>query len=164
MDESEGQAQERSPRGRYFEDFEIGEAMVSLGRTVTETDIVLFAALSGDYNPLHTDAEFARKTTFGQRVAHGLLGLTLASGLGMRLGFIEGTAEAFRELRWKFSRPIFIGDTIHARFKVVEKKALPRLGGGLVTFEVSLLNQHDEIVQRGPWVVWVKGRPAGRKK
>ncbi|MGQ9625845.1 MAG: MaoC/PaaZ C-terminal domain-containing protein [Anaerolineae bacterium] len=146
-------------RGRYFEDFEIGETMESVGRTVTETDIVVFAGLSGDYNPLHTDAEFAQKTPFGQRVAHGLLGLAMASGLSMRLGFIEGTVEAFRELSWKFSRPVFIGDTIHALIEVVEKKALPRLGGGLVTFNVSLINQREEVVQHGPWVVWIKGRP-----
>lgn len=146
-------------RGRYFEDFEVGEEMESAGRTVTETDIVLFAGLSGDYNPLHTDAEFAQKSSFGQRVAHGLLGLAIASGLSMRLGFIEGTVEAFRELNWKFSRPIFIGDTVHTHLKVLEKKALPRLGGGLVTFEVSLINQREEVVQRGPWVVWIKGRP-----
>ncbi len=149
----------RGPRGRYFEEFEVGEEIVSPGRTITETDIVTFAGLSGDYNPLHTDAEFAKGTMFGQRVAHGLLGLAIASGLGMRLGFIEGTAEAFRELTWKFSLPIFIGDTVHFRCRIGGKKPMPRLDGGLVTFNAALINQEGKTVQRGQWVVLVKNKP-----
>ena len=148
------------PRGRYFEEFEIGDVVISPARTVTETDIVLFAGLSGDYNPLHTDIEFAKGAIFGQRVAHGLLGLAMASGLGMRLGFIEGTAEAFRELSWKFSRPIFIGDTIHIKAEVAEKKPMRRLGGGMVTFNVVVINQREETVQKGQWMILVKSKPA----
>ena len=147
------------PRGYYFEEFEIGDAVESVSRTVTETDIVIFAGLSGDYNQLHTDAEFAKGTLFGERVAHGLLGLSIASGLAQRLGFIEGTAQAFRELEWKFRGPILIGDTIRARFKVREKKEMPRLGGGLIVFDAAVLNQRDEVVQKGIWKVLIEGVP-----
>jgi len=147
-----------SPRGLFFEEFEIGDEVESPGRTITEADIVAFAGLSGDYNQLHTDAEFAATTPFGQRIAHGLLCLSIASGLAGRLGFIEGTALAFRELSWKFSQPVFIGDTLRLRAKVAEKRAMPRLGGGMVVFDVALLNQKGTVVQRGQWHVLIKSR------
>lgn len=146
-------------RGLYFEEFEVGWEVTSPGRTVTETDIVLFAGLSGDYNQLHTDAEFAKGTPFGQRVAHGLLGLAMAEGLVCRLGFIEGTAEAFLSLAWKFKAPIFIGDTISLRAKVTRKKALGRLGGGVVVLDMALVNQRGEKVQEGEWRALIKGSP-----
>ena len=145
--------------GLYFEEFQPGQSVVSPGRTVTEADVVAFAALSGDWNTMHTDAEYARTSMFGQRVAHGLLGLSIASGLAIRLGFLEGTTLAFRELgEWKFSLPIFLGDTIRVRAIVAELKPMARLGGGLVTFKVELLNQEDKVVQRGTWSVLVKSR------
>jgi acyl dehydratase len=141
------------PRGRYFEEFEIGEVVVSAGRTITEADIVNFAGVSGDFTQIHTDAEYARQGAFGQRVAHGLLGLAIATGLTAQLGLIEGTVLAFRELTWKFSLPIFIGDTIHVKATVAECKAMRRLGGGAVTLDVQVINQDDKVVQRGKWVV-----------
>lgn len=149
-----------NPRGLYFEQFEVGNVVETPARTITEADVVLFAGLSGDYNQLHTDAEFAKGTLFGERIAHGLLGLAVTSGLAARLGFIEGTAMAFRELTCKFVGAVKFGDTIHARFTVKEKKAMPRLGGGLVTFDVTLLNQRDETVQRGEWTLLVKSAAA----
>ena len=100
-------------RGLYFEEFEIGQSLISEGRTVTEADIVAFAALSGDWTTIHTDAEYAAQHSFGQRVAHGMLVVSIASGLLVRTGVIEGTALAFREINsWKFSLPVFIGDTV----------------------------------------------------
>ena len=147
-------------QGLYFEEFEVGQTMTSVGRTVTETDVVAFAALSGDWNPMHTDVEYAAGHPFGQRVAHGLLGLSIASGLATRLGVLEGTALAFRELgSWKFSLPILFGDTIRVRATVSETKAMARLGGGLVTLKVELLNQEDRVVQRGTWGVLVQSQP-----
>jgi 3-hydroxybutyryl-CoA dehydratase len=148
-------------RGLYFEEFAADQSITSVGRTVTEADVVAFAALSGDWNSIHTDAEYAAGHPFGQRAAHGLLGMSIASGLAMRLGFLEETALAFREITgWKFSLPIFIGDTIHIRATVTETKAMPRLGGGLVSLKVEILKQDDTVVQRGTWSVLVKGRPA----
>jgi acyl dehydratase len=144
----------------YFEDFEVGQQVRSPGRTISEADIVAFAGLSGDFNGIHTDSEYAQRTNFGQRVAHGLLGLSIASGLLVRTGVLEGTVIAFREIKeWKFSQPIFIGDTIHVLLEVVEKKALPRLGGGSLLLGINVQNQSDETVMRGQWSVLVLSRP-----
>jgi 3-hydroxybutyryl-CoA dehydratase len=146
-------------KGLYFEEYEVGQSITSQGRTVTEADVVAFAALSGDWNPMHTDAVFSSAHPFGQRVAHGLLGLSIASGLAVRLGFLEETALAFREIgEWKFSLPIYFGDTIRVQAVVIETKPMPRLGGGLVTLRVQILNQDDKVVQRGNWGVLVKSR------
>lgn len=143
----------------YFEDFELGLAVTSQGRTLTETDIVSFAALTGDWNAIHTDAEYAARQIFGQRVAHGLLVLSIASGLVIRLGLWEETVLAFRELgEWKFSLPVFIGDTLRVRVTVTETKLMRRLGGGLVRTKVEVLNQDHKVVQRGTWGVLIKSR------
>jgi acyl dehydratase len=148
-------------KGLYFEEFIVGDSITTPARTVTEADIVSFAALTGDWNPIHVDAEYAATTHFGERVAHGLLGLSIASGLAVRSGFVEDTIIAFRSIdNWKFSLPVKIGDTIHARAEVTETQALPRLGGGQVVFNVEVLNQRDQITQRGQWAMLVKLRPA----
>lgn len=146
------------PKGLYFEEFNIGDTIETVARTVTEADIVNFAGLSGDFYGLHTDEEFAKKTPFGTRIAHGLLVLSIATGLAMRLGFMEGTVDAFMGLEWQFRRPVFIGDTVHVRMEVAEKKPMPRLGGGLVTLKVHVFNQKDEVVQRGTWTVLVRSK------
>jgi len=145
--------------GMYFEEFAVGDSVTSAGRTITETDIVAFAALSGDWNAIHVDAEYAAKGMFGERIAHGLLGLSIASGLAVRLGFIEETVIAFMGVDWKFRAPIKIGDTIHMRALVTELKAMPRLGGGIVTFNVEVPNQRGEVTQRGTWSMLVKSKP-----
>jgi acyl dehydratase len=148
------------PRGRYFEELNPGDQIVTVARTITESDIVSFAGLSGDFNQIHVDAEFARATPFGGRVAHGLLGLSVASGLAVQTGFMEQTVLAFREVvEWKFSSPIYIGDTIHVEIQVVETKAIPRLGGGAVTLALDVKNQKGETVQRGKWAVLIQARP-----
>ena len=140
-------------QGLFFEEFIIGDQTESVGRTVTEADVVNFAGISGDYNLIHTDAEYSRGHMFGKRVAHGLLVLSIASGLAVRLGFMEDTILAFRGLEWKFAAPVFIGDTIRLRVTVETTKPMPRLGGGLVTLKMEVLNQKDEIVNRGQWEV-----------
>ena len=133
---------------RYFDAIELGEEYESPGRTVTEADIVMFAGLSGDYNVLHTDAEFMKTTIFGERIAHGLLCLAIQSGLFSRATAPYATL-AFGGLRWKFKLPVKIGDTIRLRAKVIEKKDLDKPDRGLVTLERTILNQRDEIVQQG---------------
>jgi 3-hydroxybutyryl-CoA dehydratase len=146
-------------KGMYFEEFEIGQSVTTGGRTVTETDIVSFTYLSGDWNAIHNNAEYAAQHPFGQRVAHGLLVLSIATGLANQLGFMEGTVLAFREVgAWKFSLPTYIGDTIHVRATVSDKKPMRRLGGGLVTFKVEIINQNDQVAQRGTWTILVKNR------
>lgn len=147
-------------RGLYFEEFEVGQRIISAGRTVTESDVVTFAGVSGDYNQIHTDAEFSATAPFGQRVAHGLLCLSIASGLAMRTGVLEGTVMAFREINeWKFIKPVFLGDTIHVEMEVTETKAIPRIGGGSVVITIVLINQHQETVMKGIWTVLVMSKP-----
>jgi len=148
------------PRGLYFEELEAGSSIVSPGRTVTETDIVAFCGLSGDYNELHSNAEFAKQGLFGKRIAHGLLGLAMASGLAARLGIMEGTAQALMGVDWKLKHPIFIGDTIHVRATVKKKREIKRLGGGLVIFDVAVVNQEDQVVQEGRWTVLMRSEAA----
>lgn len=145
-------------QGRYFEEFELGDTVVTAGRTIAEADIVNFAGVAGDYTQIHVNAEFARQGAFGRRVAHGLLGLAVASGLLAQLGFVEGTVLAFREMTWKFRLPVFIGDTVHVRATVAELKAMRRLGGGAVTFDVRIINQEDKVVQQGRWVLLIGSR------
>jgi acyl dehydratase len=146
--------------GLFFEDFQSGQKVKSAGRTVTEHDIATFAGLSGDFNQIHTDAEFAKSTPFGQRISHGLLGLAIASGLAVQTGILGANVIAFREVNeWKFAKPVFIGDTIHVEMEVIETKALPRLGGGSVTLGVHLNNQSNDTCMKGQWTVLVKVRP-----
>jgi len=146
-------------RGRYFEEFAQGDIVVSAGRTITEADIVNFAGLAGDYTQIHTNAEFAHHSFFGQRVAHGLLLMAIASGLLAQLGFIEGTVVAFRELTCKFRLPVFIGDTIHVQATVTNLRAVKRLGGGAVTLDVQIINQNKEVVQSGEWILLIASQP-----
>ena len=143
----------------YFEDLQVGMTMTTKGRTITESDIVNFAGLSGDFNPLHTDAEYAAKTEFGQRIAHGALGLSIATGLANQLGFMEGTVIAFTALDWKYRAPIFIGDTIHVEITVNQSKAMPASGGGFVIFGVKVVKQDDTVTQEGKWTLVVRSRP-----
>jgi len=147
-------------QGLYFEEFEVGQKIITVGRTIAESDIFTFAGFSGDYNQIHTDAEFAKGTPFGQRVAHGLLGLSVASGLAMRTGVLEGTVIAFREINnWKFIAPVFIGDTIHVEMEVTETKALKRIGGGSVVIVLDVKKQGGETVMKGTWTVLVLSKP-----
>jgi acyl dehydratase len=146
--------------GLWFEEFEVGQQIITPGRTITESDIVSFAGFTGDYNQIHTNAEFAGKTPFGQRVAHGLLGLSIASGLAMRTGVLEGTVIAFREINnWKFTSPIFIGDTIYAELNIIETKPIPRVGGGSLIIEIVVKNQHEEVTMKGTWTALVSNKP-----
>src|SRR5207302_11384538 len=133
---------------RYFDDIELGEEYVSPGRTVTEADVVIFAGLSGDYNVLHTDAEFMKQSIFGERIAHGLLGLAIQAGLFTRATQAYATL-AFVGLRWKFKGPIKIGDTIRLRAKVTRKKQTSTPDRRLVTVERTVVNQLSEVPQEG---------------
>jgi acyl dehydratase len=146
--------------GRYFEEFVVGEKITTEKRPVAEHDILTFADLTGDNNRIHTDAEFSKAGPFGQRVAHGLLGLSITMGLAWRTGFLDGTVLAFREINeWKFIKPVFIGDVIRAELNIIETKALPRIGGGSVVLQAELKNQSDETCMKGQLTVLVMSRP-----
>jgi 3-hydroxybutyryl-CoA dehydratase len=142
-----------APMGVYFEDIEIGQRMVTRGRTITEADLVQFAALTGDYNPMHTDVEYMKQSVFGQRIAHGMLTISYAIGQIYQLGWMERTIIAFRGLEMKFSLPVFIGDTLHSELTVREKKEARRMGGGLVTAELKIINQDGKAVQSGEMTI-----------
>ena len=147
-------------RGMYFEEFEVGQKMISPGRTITESDVVGFAGLSGDFNQIHTDKQYAANTPFGARVAHGLLGLSIASGLALRTGVLEGTVMAFREIiGWKFTKPVYLGDTIHVEMEITETRAMKRLGGGSVILQMDVKNQDDVTVMKGSWNTLVISKP-----
>jgi acyl dehydratase len=145
----------------YFEDYKVGEIFVSQGRTITETDIVLFAAFTGDWHPMHTDAEFAAKTSFKERIAHGMLGLTVGSALIFRLGhhvILPRSFIAFSGMESvRFTAPIKIGDTIHCEAKVkslTEKNDMR----GIIEYENVIKNQRGEDA-----IVFVSKLLAGRK-
>ena len=146
------------PRGMYFEEFEVGQEIQTAARTITETDIVNFAGLSGDFNFIHTNAAAAKETPFGARVAHGMLVASIATGLAVQQGFIDGTTLAFRELSWRFTKPVFIGDTVHVEIQITETKPMARLGGGLVTFTAQVLNQTGDVVHKGDWKMLIKSK------
>lgn len=148
-----------SSHGLWFDDYTIGDNAVTPSRTVTEADIVMYAGLSGDYNEIHTSEHYAQGARFGKRIAHGLLGLSIASGLAFQLGFMRDTVDVFRGMEWEFTGPILIGDTVRVEIEVIETKPVPRLGNGKVVFKVALKNQRDEVVQRGTWALLVRSRP-----
>jgi acyl dehydratase len=141
----------------YFDDVAIGQEWESLGRTVTEADIVNFAGLSGDFNPIHVDHEFARSTPFRKPVAHGLLVWSLGSGLGLYAPPMRTLALlSIRE--WSFDGPVFVGDTLKVRSKVLEKEARSRGRRGVVTWEREIRNQDGKVVQHGVTLTLVEGR------
>src|SRR5499433_4357413 len=132
--------------GQYFEDFEVGHESTSAGRTITETDIVNFAALTGDWNEIHTNKELAARGPFGQRIAHGALVFSIATGLSVRLGQTADTVIAFYGLdRLRFVKPTFIGDTVRVRQRV-ESKSERDANSGIVTMLNEVINQRDEVV------------------
>lgn len=147
------------PMGYYFEEIEIGAEYVTRGRTITESDIVQFAALTGDYNPMHTNAEYMKTHMMGQRVAHGMLTLSYAVGQFYQLGFLERTVIAFRSVEMKFSLPVLIGDTLHTVVTIADKKPAPRLGGGNIIAAVKIINQDGKTVQSGTMTLILASKP-----
>jgi acyl dehydratase len=143
----------------YLEDFAAGQQFTTPARTITEADVVAFSGLSGDYNPIHTDAEFAAKTPFKQRIAHGMLGFSVVTGLVARTGIVDGTAIAFLGIEdWKFQKPVFFGDTVHVRMTVKEVRPTSKPGSGVVKRYVELVNQRGEVVQAGTLATLIRAR------
>ncbi len=141
----------------FFDDVEVGQQWESLGRTVTETDIVNFAGLSGDFNPIHIDHEFARTTPFRRPLAHGLLVLSLGSGLGLFSPPMR-TLAVLTIREWQFKEPVFVGDTLRVISKVLDKQVRGRGRRGVVTWQRQILNQERKVVQEGITVTLVEGR------
>lgn len=147
-------------RGLYFEEYEMGLQVITPGRTITESDVVSFAGISGDYNQIHTDAEFSKNTPAGERIAHGLLVMSIASGLVVLSGMMEGTILVFREIKnWKFIKPVYFNNTIHVEVNVTGLKELRRLRGGLVETEIDVKNQDGDTVMKGVWSSLIRSKP-----
>lgn len=149
------------PRGMYFEDFEVGQVLVTGRRTITATDIVNFACLSGDFNDVHSNHEYA-KATFGEPIAHGPLVFAVAAGLNYASGMNDGTLIALLEInKWRMKLPVKHGDTIHVQTRVIAKRETSRADRGVVTFARSFVNQRDEAVQEMEVSIMYRRRPAG---
>jgi acyl dehydratase len=144
--------------GKFFDDFVVGEEYITPGRTLTETDVVMFAALSGDYNELHTSETFGKSTQFGRRIGHGLLGLAVSHGLFFRLGLVEGTAIAFLGIdSWKFEAPFFPGDTIRIKVRVAEKTpSRTKPDRGVVKFFFQVIKEDESLIQSGYKTIMIR--------
>ncbi|MFC5337099.1 MaoC/PaaZ C-terminal domain-containing protein [Leucobacter denitrificans] len=147
----------QADRGLYLDDFYVGQHWLSPRRTITDAELTAFAGISGDFNPLHTDEEFAKTTQFGGRIFHGPGVFAIATGLESRLGIKEGTAIAFLGMNWKLTGAVRVGDTIHVDQTVAEvRPSKSKPDRGIVTFDVKVRNQHGEICQEGEWIVMFK--------
>lgn len=135
-------------RPLFFDSLMEGESWGSARRTITEADVALFAGLSGDFNPLHADHDSAAAGPFGRPIAHGLLGIAVASGLASHAPPMA-TIAFLRIVEWRFVAPIFFGDTIEVISEVAKLEPHPRGRRGTVTWKRTLINQRGEVVQEG---------------
>lgn len=143
-------------RGLTFDQFNLGDVFASQARTVTEADVVAFAGLSGDFNPLHTDAEFGRTTPFGERIAHGMLVAAMATGMANWTGVFEGTTLALMEQVLQYKGAVKFGDTLHLELRVAEKKETSKADRGVVVFETHVCNQAGQAVLEGKWTLLMR--------
>ena len=138
-----------------FDGYRIGEVIPAPSRTVTEADVINFAGISGDFHPLHMDETHARASQFGERIAHGMLTLTVMSGLLFSAGVSSPHSMAFLGLQdWRFRAPVFFGDTITVRIEVVNKRESSKPDRGIVTFHCQVINvtRDGEVSSEGDWV------------
>ena len=157
---SEQDGKESCLTGKFYEEFEVGQQIITRGITVTEAHVVAFAGLSGDFNPLHTDETAAAETPFGTRIAHGQLGMILAAGLINQTGIHAGTTLALLGYReWKFLKPILFGDTIRVRVTIEDKRETKKPDRGILFRKIEILNQRDEVVQEGFADLMVRRKP-----
>lgn len=135
--------------GRTYDEFEVGQRFETPRRVVDEADIDSFARLTADFNPVHMDEVFAAQNGFPGRIAHGPMIVGMAFGLASRADLMDGTVLALLEIGWKFVKPVRPGDTISAVFTVLEKRETRAPDRGVVTLQIEVLNQRDEVVQIG---------------
>ena len=146
----------------YFEDFQVGQEWTSPSRTMTEADVTLFAMLSGDYDEIHTSEEWAKRSSaYKTRIAHGMLGMCIIEGLKKRIPDFAGTRYvASLEYTWKFTGPIFLGDTVHLKIRISklrESKSKP--DRAIIWENVQMINQRGEVVQAGEHSLMIWRRP-----
>ncbi len=146
-------------RGLTFDQMNEGDEFFTASRTISEADVVNFAGLSGDFNPLHTDEEWAKANTpFGTRIAHGVLIQSVATGMANQLGIFEGTTIAVIEMTSRFVGAVRFGDTVHTLLKVVEKKESKKGDRGIVNMGIEVRNQKGEAVLQGNWIIMLTRR------
>ena len=149
-----------SPRGKYFEDFEVGSEFTTPARTITHTDIVNFACLSGDFNEVHTNFEYCKTTSFGEPIAHGPLVYAVAAGLQYASGVNDGTLLALLQIDgWKMLDPVKHGDTIRMRSKVLAKKESSKTDRGVVAFLRQVVKQDGAVAQEMQATLLYRRRP-----
>ena len=144
--------------GRYYEELEVGARFDTSRRTILDADIIQFAGLTADFNPLHTDDIFASQSDFRGRVAHGPMLVGMAFGLASRAGLLDGTALALLNITWRFTKPVRPGDTVSVKVHVARKEPTRKPDRGVVEFELDVINQRDEIVQSGTAKMLMKRR------
>jgi len=135
--------------GRVFGEFAVGQRFKTPGRTITEGDLMDFAGLTGDYNPVHTDEEFAKQTPFGTRIVHGPMSVGMAFGLASRLDLIDGTVVALLGVTWGFKAPVRPGDTLHAEIEVLNTRDVKDPALGFVEWSIAMVNQHGQATSSG---------------
>src|SRR4051812_16591944 len=143
---------------QFFEDYEIGSVRTTLGRTITETDVVMHAGQTGDFYPHHMDAEWCRTQPFGQRIAHGTL--TFSVAVGMTVGEINPEQFSYGYDRLRFIKPVFIGDTLTAKLSITKLEPNKKPGLGLLVEALEAKNQRGEIVMACDHLTLVRHRPA----
>jgi len=149
---------ENIPKGLYFDDFEIGQEFMSTRRTITETDVVSFACMTGDFNPIHVDDVTAAAGPFKKRIAHGMLGVAIMNGQMNMIGIFEGTTIAKAQDTNKYKAPLFIGDTVSTLVRVTDLKPSSKGGKGTVLADTFLINQRGEVVTESNNVILMKSR------
>jgi acyl dehydratase len=142
----------------YYEDFIPGIHFKTGERTITTEDLETFTKLSGDYNPLHTDPEYASTTAFGELIVQGALVLSISTGLAYDLHVLDGTVEAFLGLEWKYRAPVRVGDSIWVDLQFAKKRPMPHYAGGLITLYVTIFNQDHKAVQKGTWTLLMRSK------
>ena len=145
--------------GWYLEDFEVGQTYKSGGRTITECDVATFAGLSGDFNPLHMDEEYAKtQSIFGKRIAHGMIGPVIMTGMSNHMGMFEGTTIAFLELSIKYPAPLEIGATVHLEMTPTEIRHTSKPGKGILTLNANLVDHHGKVITECVWKIMMLAR------
>ncbi len=146
--------------GLYFEEFALEQPVKTRARTVSEADIVTFAGVSGDWNPLHIDEEFAKASGYGGRIAHGPMSMSMAIGLVAQQNLIDGTALGLLGLQWDFKGPVRIGDTIHAIVTPIQKRLTTKPGRGVLVLRFEVRNQREDVIQVGTATLLMKMKSA----
>lgn len=145
----------------YYEDLGVGQTFRSPARTVTEADLTIFSMVSGDWNPIHSDAEYARRTPYGQRIVHGVLGVAIVTGMFDRLGIFEDSALALLGIdEWRFLAPILVGDTVHMELEIADKRLTSKGDRGIIDRRIRLVRHDGTVLQEGRMGMMTKRRPA----